>query len=278
LGNGFKGRKFREFGRKDLYMSLPVLTRSLAYKLDMMDAYFVEKRMSGIAGTEIKWYLETLALMAKGNPNDQFNSIRGFMKENESLLDEMLSLYQGQKVRLDILPSELTPDISAKLIQHNLTPKSFHTVFYRDCTKLKPLETSEIQVRKISADELGVFLDTYLSGFGLPESFLAGAKEQRSFWMEVPEFHLYIATIKDTPVGASVLYIKDDIGYLAGASTLPDYRGVGCQYQQLVKRINDAADLGCTILTTQAAFDSSSQRNMQRAGFQVAFTKGIWSN
>jgi hypothetical protein len=72
--------------------------------------------------------------------------------------------------------------------------------------------------------------------------------------------------------------IKDDIGYLAGASTLPDYRGAGCQYQQIAKRINDAVDLGCSLLTTQAAFDSTSQRNMQRSGFQVAFTKGIWSN
>jgi hypothetical protein len=194
-------------------MSLPVLTRDLAYKLDMMDAYFVEKRMSGIAGTEIKWFMDTLALMAKSIPNDQFNSIRGFMRENESMLEEMLQIYQGQKVRMDILPSELTPDISAKLIQHNLIPKGFHSVFYRDCTKLKPLDTSEIQVRKITEDELGVFLDTYLSGFGIPESFLAGAKEQRSFWMDVPEFHLYLASLKDTPVGASVLYIKDDIGY-----------------------------------------------------------------
>lgn len=259
-------------------MSLPVLIRDLAYKLDMMDAYFVEKRMSGIAGIETKWFLDTLAVMAKGTPNDQFNSIRGFMRENEFLLVEMLHLYQGQKVRIDILPSELTPSISAKLIEHNLIPKGFHTVFYRDCIKLESMEPSGIHVRKITEDEFGVFLDVYLRGFGIPESFLAGAKEQRSFWMDVPEFHLYLAKFKDAPVGASVLYIKDEIGYLAGASTLPIYRGVGCQYQQLVKRINDAVDLGCSILTTQAAFDSSSQRNMQRAGFQVAFTKGIWSN
>ncbi|MFE8699948.1 hypothetical protein ACFYKX_04845 [Cytobacillus sp. FJAT-54145] len=261
-------------------MSLPIMTRDLAYKLDMLDAYYVEARMSGIEDQdiEIKRLGNSLVLMAKHILIDQFNSIRGFTIEDEPFLNDMLNLYVRNdiKVRLDILPSELNSEIATTLNEHQIIQKGFHTVFYRECTKLEDSIGSKVKVRKILKDELDMFLTTYLKGFGIPESFLDRAKEQRKFWTDVPEFHLYMAMLDDVPVGASVLYIRDEIGYLAGASTLVEYRGIGCQQQQLVKRMNDAADLGCRLLTTQAQFHSTSQRNMQRNGFQIAFTKGIW--
>jgi len=42
------------------------------------------------------------------------------------------------------------------------------------------------------------------------------------------------------------------------------------------QRIVDAAHAGCTLVVTQTRAGTTSQRNMERAGLRVAYTKTIW--
>ena len=86
---------------------------------------------------------------------------------------------------------------------------------------------------------------------------------------------LYVATVGDVPAAAAALTVADGIGYLANAATLPTFRRRGCQRALIAARVADAADAGCDLVTSGATFGSSSQRNLERAGFRLAYTKPV---
>ena len=93
----------------------------------------------------------------------------------------------------------------------------------------------------------------------------------------------YLAFDNDNPVATASLFVKDDCGWLSFASTLPDYRGKGAQSALIARRIQDAAELGCKVLTVETAEDNEEKRsqslqNIQKMGFEVAFIRPnfIW--
>jgi ribosomal protein S18 acetylase RimI-like enzyme len=95
-------------------------------------------------------------------------------------------------------------------------------------------------------------------------------------WAALGAWRLYLARVDGEPAGAALLTLDEDIGYLANASTLPEYRGRGVQTALIARRIGDAAACGCDTVCSGAAFGSVSQRNLQRAGLHVAYTKAVW--
>jgi hypothetical protein len=73
-----------------------------------------------------------------------------------------------------------------------------------------------------------------------------------------------------------VLYVKNGFGLLADAATLPEFRGKGCQSALIYRRLVDAVQKNCAILTSFVEFGSASHRNIERAGLRVAYTKALW--
>ena len=60
---------------------------------------------------------------------------------------------------------------------------------------------------------------------------------------------------------------------LFGAATLPQFRGHGVQTAFLYARMAAAAKAGCDVAVTVTLGGSTSQRNAERAGFHVAYSK-----
>ena len=63
---------------------------------------------------------------------------------------------------------------------------------------------------------------------------------------------------------------------LAGASTVPEGRRNGAQLALLDTRLHTAASQGCNLAMMVAAPGSASQRNAERNGFRVAYTRTKW--
>ena len=63
---------------------------------------------------------------------------------------------------------------------------------------------------------------------------------------------------------------------LAGASTIPSARGRGAQALLLATRLRDARARGCNLAMIVASVGSQSQRNAERNGFRVAYTRTKW--
>jgi len=60
---------------------------------------------------------------------------------------------------------------------------------------------------------------------------------------------------------------------LCGAGTLAAYRGRGLQTALLQARISAALKAGCEYAVVVTQGGSSSQRNVERLGFRVAYSK-----
>jgi GNAT superfamily N-acetyltransferase len=86
----------------------------------------------------------------------------------------------------------------------------------------------------------------------------------------------YLAEIDGEPVGAAAIALVDGVALLAGASTVPAARRQGVQRALLEARLRDAAASGCDIAMMGALPGSDSQRNAERQGFRIAYTRVKW--
>jgi hypothetical protein len=65
------------------------------------------------------------------------------------------------------------------------------------------------------------------------------------------------------------------IAALFGAATLPAYRHIGVQSALIARRLHEAAMASCEYAVVSTQPGSGSQRNMERRGFRVAYTKVV---
>ena len=92
-----------------------------------------------------------------------------------------------------------------------------------------------------------------------------------------PGWSCYLASVDGEALGAGALAVDDGVGYLASAVTLPAGRRRGCQQALIRHRLRDASAAGCELAVTLATPGTTSHRNLERAGFGVAYTKVFWT-
>ena len=83
----------------------------------------------------------------------------------------------------------------------------------------------------------------------------------------------FLAELREQPIATGVLAIHDGVALLAGASTLPQSRRQGAQKALLEARLQYAIEAGCDLAMFCAAPGSASQRNGERQGFRIAYTR-----
>jgi N-acetylglutamate synthase-like GNAT family acetyltransferase len=77
-------------------------------------------------------------------------------------------------------------------------------------------------------------------------------------------------------IATASLGIHEGVALLAGASTIPSARQLGAQAALLAARLADARERGCTVAMMVTSPGSASQRNAERSGFRVAYTRTKW--
>jgi len=75
------------------------------------------------------------------------------------------------------------------------------------------------------------------------------------------------------PAGTAMMTVSDGIALLNGDSTLPAFRRRGVQQALIRARLDAAASAGCDLAVMEAAPDSASARNQERAGFRAAYAR-----
>lgn len=86
----------------------------------------------------------------------------------------------------------------------------------------------------------------------------------------------FLAEIAGQGVATAGLSIVDDVALLTGASTIPAARRQGAQRALLNYRLAAAARAGCRLAMICAQPGSASQRNAEREGFRIAYTRIKW--
>lgn len=87
----------------------------------------------------------------------------------------------------------------------------------------------------------------------------------------------YLAYVDGEPAGgaAGAFYPEHGLGAIFGAATLPKFRNRGIQTALTQTRLLAARDAGCEIGMVCTQPGSGSQRNAERNGFRVAYTKVV---
>jgi GNAT superfamily N-acetyltransferase len=86
----------------------------------------------------------------------------------------------------------------------------------------------------------------------------------------------FLAEVDGQPGAAGVLCIHDGVALFGGSATIPELRRRGLQAGLLEERMRYAFEHGCDLAMMVAEAGSNSQRNAERKGFQIAYTRTKW--
>lgn len=267
-------------------MWLPPMTEQLARRLELAGVGFMVEWLEGAArqpGNPRELRLErfggAVAPASTVEPElDFMNRVMGLFPEDTGHVGDILAFYRHLGIRpwFELIPAEGFESLADALTAGGASHIGFHTDLYGLPDSSRAELRPGVDIRTIDAAEAELFSDTLLRGFELTEDELRVAKNDHAAWARFEGWHLYLATVDGKPAAAAVLVVRGGIGLLASAATVPAFRGRGCQTALIRRRIADAAEAGCELIAGEAAFASTSQRNMEREGLRIAFTKAVW--
>jgi len=147
------------------------------------------------------------------------------------------------------------------------------------CRKLDPEEKfpaapagAEIRRGRIEeAEELSAIVERAFFPDGAPEGF--GGLIAPLYQMEGAQAYVAVVDGKKVACGTGLVIPQHRVFGLGGAGTQLEYRRRGLQTALLRARLAAAADAGCeyAVIVTQGG--TTSQRNCERLGFRVAYSK-----
>jgi hypothetical protein len=75
------------------------------------------------------------------------------------------------------------------------------------------------------------------------------------------------------PAGAAALAVYGGLATLFADSTVTHHRRAGVHAELIAARLNEAMAQGCDLATASTLPGSGSQRNYERLGFEVVYTR-----
>ncbi len=86
----------------------------------------------------------------------------------------------------------------------------------------------------------------------------------------------FLAELHGEPGATGSLFLHGGVALFAGAATAPEMRCRGLQAALLEARMRFAFDHGCDLAMIATEAGSQSQRNAERRGFRIAYTRTKW--
>ena len=267
-------------------MKYPFADLELARRLERTEArgnaQFVEARARAFPEVGAKW-IEVAGTRAMfdgpGSPVTQTFGLGMFEPLTSADFDELEQFFfvRGAQVFHEVCPLA-DPTTFALLSERGYKPLEFSNVLYRPISadlRLDASRNEQIDVRLRRDDEVDLWAATMVEGWSeFPEvaDFLRdmGQVTARS------QSLAFLAELDSKPIATGALTIAGDVALLAGASTIPSARRQGAQLALLEQRLRYAATQGCTIAMMVTLPGSGSQRNAERHGFRIAYTRTKW--
>lgn len=215
-----------------------------------------------------------------GSPLSQTFGLGLFSPPTPAQLDELESFFRdrGAEVFHEVSPLA-DPAVLTVLPERGYRPVELTSVMHmRLTTRGAPAREapSELVVRTVTKDEADVWAETAARGWGDTPELAAFVRELGSVTAQSRGTVCFVAEWAGQPIAAAALGIHDGVALLAGASTDPAFRGRGAQAALLDARLRHAVSTGCDIALMGAAPGSGSQRNAERQGFRIAYTRIKW--
>jgi GNAT superfamily N-acetyltransferase len=213
------------------------------------------------------------AFCGDGSPSTQVAAVGVRHDVTDRDLDAISAFYEGRAKQYEFKLSTLTDvPLRDKIVQRAHSLPEFETILVCDLTTFIPKQI-EVDIRPIDASDTLEYakrsVHRFHSGGEVPpglvdliaKSCLSGGALGYEVWMD------------GKPVAGCGLGIGEDIAWLQGAATEPEYRNRGLHKAMQNFRMLVAKEHGCTAIAQGALPGSQSQVNAQKSGMQVAFTR-----
>jgi len=170
----------------------------------------------------------------------------------------------------------------AQLVERGYHPIEFTSVLYRSIAGAGPFSASrsvrlqtDVRIRLIEPGEEELYARISAAGwreFGFDDFML----EMGLVYANTEGLRLFVAELDGEAIATGALSLCEGVAHLAGASTIPEGRRRGAQLALLEARLQYAASHGCDLALMGAQPGSGSQRNAERHGFRIAYTRVKW--
>lgn len=256
------------------------LGRRLERTEALANAAFIDARADRVPSSGAAWVsVAGVYAMFDGveSPLTQTFGLGVFDPVRESELDQLEAFFRSRGAPVF---HEVSPFISADVLELLTTrgygPIEFSTVLVRP-TVTEPNAGHVFTVREIAPDEHDVWSKVAGEGWRSESAELAAFIEAFGQILTRAEgVHCFLAEMDGRPIAAAALSVRDDTALLAGASTIPSSRRQGAQRALLEARLRFARARGAELAMVVAQPGSASQRNAERQGFRVAYTRTKW--
>ena len=189
---------------------------------------------------------------------------------------EQFFVDRGAPVFHEVSPFAGVPTLSL-LSQRGYRPIEISSVMYRPIDEPSATLPDKVSVRVISADEADLWREVSARGWSHEYPQL------REFLLDLGRISAarndsfcFLAELDEEPGAAGVLSIHEGVALFAGSATVPELRRRGLQGALLHERMRYAHEHGCDLAMMVALPGSDSQRNAERKGFRIAYTRTKW--
>ncbi len=266
--------------------TVPLVDLALSRTLERAEAHanrrFVESRARRVPELGAAW-MEAGGAYAMfdgvGSPLTQTFGLGVFEPVTASVLETLETFFasRGSDVFHEVSPLA-DPSVLALLNERGYRPCELTTILFQPLpadTLAGPVP-EDTEVRLARSDEREVWAATTLQGWSeFPEvrEFVSSFGPTAA---DAEDTYQFMAVQRGAPIAAGSLSIHGEVALLAGASTVPAARGQGAQRALLAARLAYAGAHGCSVAMMGAAPGSGSQRNAERSGFRIAYTRIKW--
>lgn len=198
--------------------------------------------------------------------------------DDELVAIEAFFAERGTDVFHEVAPLA-DPAVLALLVSRGYVPIEHTTVMHRPLTSASLAglaKPSTLTTRRIGHDELGAWAETSARGWGESPELASFMRDFGNITGRSRGVTCFVADLEGQMVGTGAMAMHGGVALLAGASTIPAFRGRGAQTALLEARLAYAADHGCDLAMMGAAPGSTSQTNAERQGFRIAYTRLKW--
>jgi GNAT superfamily N-acetyltransferase len=196
----------------------------------------------------------------------------------ESILDRVERFFfeRGSPTLLEVSPFAGVPAMDL-LCRRGYRPVEISSVLCRTVEDPGPEAGEHLRARVADPGEMALWNEVNERGWCHEHPELAEFFRHGGAISTARESSLcFLAEADGQPGAAGALFLHDGVALFAGAATVPELRRRGLQGALLRERMRHALRAGCDLAMMVAEPGSESQRNAERKGFQVAYTRMKW--
>lgn len=164
----------------------------------------------------------------------------------------------------------------ALLAERGYRPNDLSTVLVQPLAETADAPTSGLRVRTIEDADHAAWIETSVIGWSADPTFADIMRSMATVAAANRAMTHFLVEHDGAPIATASLGIHEGVALLAGASTIPDGRNLGAQALLLTARLAEARRRGCDLAMMLTTPGSTSQRNAERRGFRVAYTRTKW--